>query len=120
MRGARLLESPQSSHQKRHGHEIADVDGLQDALDAAGGTPAWDDVTGKPTEFPPEAHNQDWSTIENTPSEYPPEAHTHGQDEVDGLELRLEAIEGSITDGGGFVDAPMTASFMAGSLRRGR
>ena len=67
---------------------------------------AWSEITGKPTEFPPEAHNQDWSTIENTPSEYPPEAHTHGQDEVDGLELRLEAIEGSITDGGGFVDAP--------------
>ena len=89
-----------------HGHEIADVNGLQDALDAAGGTPAWDDVTGKPTEFPPAAHNQDWSTIENTPSEYPPEAHTHEQSEVDGLELRLEAIENSITDGGGFVDAP--------------
>ena len=70
-----------------HGHEIDDVNGLQDALDAAGGTPAWDDVTGKPTEFPPEAH-------------------THEQSEVDGLELRLEAIEGSITDGGGFVDAP--------------
>ena len=70
-----------------HGHDIDDVDGLQDALDAAGGTPAWDDVTGKP-------------------SEYPPEAHTHEQSEVDGLELRLEAIEGSITDGGGFVDAP--------------
>ena len=70
-----------------HGHQIDDVDGLQDALDAAGGTPAWGDVTGKPTEFPPEAH-------------------THEQSEVDGLELRLDAIEGSITDGGGFVDAP--------------
>ena len=89
-----------------HGHEIADVDGLQDALDTAGGAPAWDDVTGKPTEFPPAAHNQDWSTIENTPSEYPPESHTHGQDEVDGLELRLDAIEGSISSGGGFVEAP--------------
>ena len=71
-----------------------------------GGEVTWDDVTGKPTEFPPEAHNQDWSTITNTPSEYPPEAHTHGQDEVDGLEDRLEAIEDSITSGGGFVDAP--------------
>ncbi|ADD94056.1 hypothetical protein [uncultured phage MedDCM-OCT-S01-C1] len=70
-----------------HGHEINDVNGLQDALNAAGGTPAWDDVTGKPAEFPPEGH-------------------THEQSEVDGLELRLDAIEGSITDGGSFVDAP--------------
>lgn len=52
-----------------------------------GGASTWDELTGKPTEFPPEAH-------------------THGQDEVDGLELRLEAIEDSITSGGGFVDAP--------------
>ena len=70
-----------------HGHEIDDVNGLQDALDAAGGTPAWDDVTGKP-------------------SEYPPEAHTHEQSEVDGLEDRLTSIEGSISSGGGFVEAP--------------
>ena len=89
-----------------HGHEIADVDGLQDALDAAGSAPAWDDVTGKPTEFPPSAHNQDWNTITNPPTEYPPEAHTHEQGDIDGLEDRLDAIEGSITDGGGFVEAP--------------
>ena len=89
-----------------HSHEISDVDGLQDALNSAGGTPDWNDITGKPTEFPPEAHNQDWSTITNTPSEYPPEAHGHEQSEVDGLEDRLTAIEGSISSGGGFVDAP--------------
>ena len=71
-----------------------------------GGASTWDELTGKPTEFPPEAHNQDWNTITNTPSEYPPEAHTHEQSEVDGLELRLDAIEDSITAGGGFVDAP--------------
>lgn len=52
-----------------------------------GGASTWDELTGKPTEFPPEAH-------------------THEQSEVDGLELRLEAIEDSITTGGGFVDAP--------------
>jgi hypothetical protein len=53
----------------------------------SGGPAAWDQITGKPSTFPPESH-------------------THEQSEVDGLELRLEAIEGSITDGGGFVDAP--------------
>ena len=51
------------------------------------GSAAWDDITGKP-------------------AEYPPEAHTHEQGDVDGLELRLQSIEDSITSGGGFVDAP--------------
>ena len=72
-----------------------------------GGASTWDEITGKPTEFPPEAHNQDWSTITNTPSKYPPEDHTITRRAlVDGLELRLDAIEDSITSGGGFVDAP--------------
>ena len=53
----------------------------------SGGPAAWDQITGKPSTFPPEAH-------------------THQQSEVDGLEDRLESIEGSITDGGGFIDAP--------------
>jgi hypothetical protein len=53
----------------------------------SGGASTWDELTGKPTEFPPEAH-------------------THEQSEVDGLETRLDAIEDSITSGGGFVDAP--------------
>ena len=82
-----LTGKPTEFPPESHNHEIDDVNGLQDALDAAGGTPAWGDVTGKPTEFPPEAH-------------------THEQSEVDGLEDRLEAIEDSITSGGGFVDAP--------------
>jgi hypothetical protein len=82
-----ITGTPSEFPPESHTHEIDDVTGLQDALDAAGGTPAWDDVTGKPTEFPPEAH-------------------THEQSEVDGLEDRLTAIEGSISSGGGFVDAP--------------
>lgn len=37
----------------------------------------WDDIEGKPTEFPPSAHNHDWSAIDNKPIAYPPSAHTH-------------------------------------------
>jgi hypothetical protein len=62
-----------------------DIDGWNAV--GSGGASTWDELTGKPTEFPPEAH-------------------THEQSEVDGLEDRLEAIEDSITSGGGFVDAP--------------
>ena len=69
-------------------------------------THPWDQVTGKPSEYPPEAHTQGWDTITDKPAEYPPESHTHEQSDVDGLEDRLEQIEDSITSGGGFVDAP--------------
>ena len=40
------------------------------------------------------------------PATYPPEDHTHEQGDIDGLEDRLTQIEGSISSGGGFVDAP--------------
>ncbi len=61
----------------------------------------WDDIDGKPTEFPPSAHQQGWDTITGKPSEYPPEAHGHQQGEIDGLEDRLDQIEQSIGNGGG-------------------
>ena len=71
---------------------IAGDQALQKQIDeldtgGGGGASSWDELTGKPTEFPPEAH-------------------THEQSEIDGLEDRLTSIEGSISDGGGFVDAP--------------
>jgi hypothetical protein len=47
--------------------------------------PSWDEVTGKPTEFPPSDH-------------------THP--EFDELGDRIDAIEDAITEDGGFVDAP--------------
>ena len=74
-----ITDKPDDYPPSTHDHEIAEINGLQDALDSAGGTPSWDDVTGKPTEFPPAAHNQGWDTITGTPSEYPPEDHTHDQ-----------------------------------------
>lgn len=36
-----------------HTHGFGDVVGLQGALDAAGGTPSWAVITGKPATFPP-------------------------------------------------------------------
>lgn len=57
-----------------HGHQIGDVEGLESALDAAGGSASWAQVTDKPTTFPPSAH-------------------THAVADVDGLASRLDAIE---------------------------
>ena len=44
---------------------------------SGGGVSSWDDLTDKPTEFPPESHS-------------------HQQSEIEGLEDRLDAIEGSL------------------------
>ena len=49
----------------------------KDAADAAGTSPAWSDVTGKPASFPPATH-------------------THNIADVTGLEARLAAIEGRL------------------------
>lgn len=57
-----------------HGHQVSDVEGLDAALDAAGGSASWAQVTDKPTVFPPSAH-------------------THTLADVDGLAARLSAIE---------------------------
>ena len=43
----------------------------------------------------------EWDDISNKPDEYPPEAHNHQQSDVDGLEERLDQIEQSIGNGGG-------------------
>ena len=68
---------------------IAGDQNLQSQIDAlgGGGASSWDEITGKP-------------------SEYPPASHEHSQSDIDGLEDRLDQIEDSITSGGGFVDAP--------------
>lgn len=48
-----------------HTHPISDVVGLQSALDAlaggggGGGSVSWDDISGKPSTFPPSSHNHD-------------------------------------------------------------
>ena len=81
---------------KVHTHEIAEVDGLQDALNAAGSAPTWDEVTGKPADFPPSAHTHGWDEVTSKPTEFPPEAHTHDMGDVDGLEDKIDEIEGAI------------------------
>jgi hypothetical protein len=65
---------------------------LQTQIDSlpSGGASTWDELSGKPTEFPPEAHTQGWDTITGTPSQYPPAAHTHEIDEVNGLQDALD------------------------------
>ena len=39
----------------------------------------WNDITGKPSTFPPSSHTQDWSTITGKPSSFTPSTHTHDE-----------------------------------------
>ena len=79
-----LTDKPADFPPSDHTHEIADVNGLQDALNDAGGAPAWDDVTNKPTDFPPSSHNHTWEQVTGKPTEFPPETHQHGWDQITG------------------------------------
>ena len=60
------------------------ADGSVKQLNPEGGAGSWNDLTDKPTEYPPEAHTQDWGTITNTPADYPPSPHGHVWDEITG------------------------------------
>jgi phage-related tail fiber protein len=67
----------------------------------------WAEVGGKPSTFPPSAHNQDWSTIDNKPafatrwptwtevtgkpSTFTPSAHLHAISDVSNLQASLDA-----------------------------
>ncbi len=51
---------------------------------------AWADLTGVPTEFPPQAHTHVWADLTDKPTEFPPEAHTHVIGDVTGLQTALD------------------------------
>lgn len=40
-------------------------------------TVTWEQVTGKPATFPPEAHTHPWGEVTDKPATFPPEVHTH-------------------------------------------
>lgn len=56
-------------------------------------TITWENVDGKPTEYPAEAHRHDWADLDGVPTEFPASAHTHTVQQVDGLGARLEVLE---------------------------
>ena len=58
-----------------------------------GGASSWNDLTDKPTEFPPAAHNQGWETITDKPADFPPSAHNHTIAQVTGLQTALDDAE---------------------------
>ena len=102
-----------------HTHTMEDVDGLLEALAAAGtgegGTVslAWAEITGKPSTFPPAAHTHAWASITDKPTTYAPTAHGHGTGEITGLDAALagkaaiayvDAVDGRVMDAEGRLD----------------
>ena len=70
--------------------------------DDSGGGGSWGDITDKPTEFPPEAHTHSQYALQ---TDLTAESTARGAAD-DALGLRIDAVEGSIGEGGGFIDAP--------------
>lgn len=82
-----------------HGHEIDDTEGLGAALSSAGQTAEWGQVSGRPTQFPPEGHRH-------------PADHIDGLDALIDQRARALIVEASSThlwDGEGTWEAPWWA-----------
>jgi len=45
-------------------------------------THSYNDLTDKPTEFPPSGHNHAWADISGKPTFYPPMTHTHSYNDL--------------------------------------
>ncbi|CAB0904627.1 hypothetical protein FRC0420_01208 [Corynebacterium diphtheriae] len=80
-----LQEKPAKFPPEEHKHEIADVTGLQDALDEKT-TQAY--VDGKISSLPKPATS--WSEITGKPESFHPESHYHSTSDISGLDLMLQ------------------------------
>ncbi|RKW82955.1 hypothetical protein D9C01_02975 [Corynebacterium diphtheriae] len=80
-----LQEKPAKFPPEEHKHEIADVTGLQDALDEK---TTQDYVDGKISSLPKPATS--WSEITSKPESFHPESHHHSTSDISGLDLMLQ------------------------------
>lgn len=143
-----ITDKPSTFTPSSHSHQVSDVIGLQSAIDGKAATvhthnegeivgltasldeiqeqidalgsdeTSWDEVTGKPTTFPPSAHQHGisdvtglqsaltsaaatpaqptWDTLSGKPSTFPPAAHSHAISDVTGLQSALDGKLSSI------------------------
>jgi hypothetical protein len=80
----------------KHEHDVADVNGLQDALELKADATdldakadaihvhTWDEIDLKPETFTPEQHQHGWDDITGKPEVFTPEQHQHGWDDITG------------------------------------
>lgn len=81
----------------------SELEAIEQEIESGSGSepPSWDELTGKPSTFPPQAHTHSQSQINGLEGRL---EQMEGADAA--LDLRIDAVEDSITDDGGFVDAP--------------
>ena len=99
-----VLGKPATFAPSAHQHTIAEVDGLQSALDAAGtgggtsGPTAWADITGKPTTFAPSTHTHaiaDTTGLQTALDGKAAITHTHAISDTTGLQTALDGKQPS-------------------------
>lgn len=56
----------------------------------------WDDITGKPTTFPPSTHTHSYASLTDIPNTFAPSAHTHAQADIVGLGTTLDGKANSV------------------------
>jgi hypothetical protein len=89
---------PDTFPPEEHTHDQYLTDADSDGKQYARQDGAWSEVAF------PEATPPSWDEVTGKPTEFPPSDHTHP--EFDELGDRIDAIEDAITEDGGFVDAP--------------
>lgn len=47
--------------------------------------PSWDEVTGKPADYPPATHSHAWEDVTGKPTTFPPAAHKHAWGDLTGV-----------------------------------
>jgi hypothetical protein len=99
-----VIGKPSTFTPSAHTHTIAQVDGLQAALDAAGtgggtsGPTAWADITGKPTTFAPSTHSHaiaDTTGLQTALDSKAATTHTHAISDTTGLQTALDGKQPS-------------------------
>ena len=74
-----------------HTHAISEVEGLQAALDEAGG-----------------GGTADWNEVINKPATLPPDTHTHSISEVDGLQAALDSAGNATAPSDSYIEPTFT------------
>ncbi|MDO5462420.1 MAG: hypothetical protein Q4F99_02905 [bacterium] len=109
-----ITEKPEVFTPEAHAHAIADVSGLQTALDAAvteetdPTISAWAKATTKPT--------YTWTEITEKPEVFTPEAHEHAIADVSGLQTALDAKQPALTAGENITISGNVISAKGGSV----
>lgn len=102
-----------------HTHAVADVTGLQAALDQAALTAEWAQLADKPTAFPPVAHGHAISDVSGLQAALNGKAstsHTHAQSDVTGLPGMAADVAKLKQDTGGRQIASFLPTYIAGEF----